>query len=176
MQVIPHYSGEDMFPLVVEVGIGQFRLALEYATFGYRPRGVGLLDVQGIIKARVRLIRPGRSPWERVYEVPIPPDRLPVVPFIQEGWGSGWARPPIFVRKNYLGNSGGVEPAPGTPSSMADPLMRASHTLLATREDSGPPSRFNNCAVDPAKRFQHKANLTFFTIMVTYLKIMKKDT
>ncbi len=84
IQVIPNYSGKDMFPLVVEMRIEEFRLALEYATFGYRPRGIGLLDVQGIIKARLRLIRPGESPWERVYEVPIPPDRLPVDPWTEE--------------------------------------------------------------------------------------------
>jgi hypothetical protein len=87
IQVIPHYSGEDIFPLVVAVSMEEFRLTLEYATFGYRPRGVELLDVQGIIKARVRLIRPGRSPWEKVYEVPVPPDRLAVNPWTQEAVG-----------------------------------------------------------------------------------------
>ena len=84
IQVIPNYSGEDIFPLVVELRIEEFRLNLEYATYGYRPRGIRLLDVQGIIKTRLRLIRPGKSPWERVYEVPIPPDRLSVSPWTEE--------------------------------------------------------------------------------------------
>ena len=65
----------------------EFRLTLEYATFGYRPRGGGLLDVQGIIKARLRLIRSGKSPWEKVYEVHIPPDRLAVNPWTEEAVG-----------------------------------------------------------------------------------------
>ena len=87
IQVIPNYSGEDKFPLVIEVKIEEFQLALEYATFGYRPRGSGLLDVQGTIKARLRLIRPGKSPWEKVYEVPIPTDRLAVDPWTHEAVG-----------------------------------------------------------------------------------------
>ena len=84
IQVIPNYSGEDISPLVIEVRMEEFRLTLEYATFGYRPRGAELLDVQGIIKARLRLIRPGKSPWEKVYEVPIPPDWLAVNPWTHE--------------------------------------------------------------------------------------------
>ncbi len=84
IQVIPNYSGKEPFPLVIEVGMEEFRLALEYATFGYRDRGVELLDVQGIIKARLRLIRPGKSPWEKVYEVPIPSDRIIVNPWTHE--------------------------------------------------------------------------------------------
>jgi len=35
-QVIPHYSREDIFPLIIEVRIEEFRLALEYATYNYR--------------------------------------------------------------------------------------------------------------------------------------------
>lgn len=84
IRVIPHYSREDKPPLVIEVGIEEFRLTLEYATFGYRDRGVELLDVRGIIKARVRLIRPGKSPWEKVYEGPIPSDRIIVNPWTHE--------------------------------------------------------------------------------------------
>jgi len=84
IQVIPNYSGENISPLVIEVRIEEFRLTLEYATFGYRPRGVELLDVQGIIKARLRLIRPGKSPWEKVYEVHIPSDLIIVNPWTQE--------------------------------------------------------------------------------------------
>jgi hypothetical protein len=87
IQVIPHYSGEVISPLVIEVKIEEFRLTLEYATFGYRPRGVELLDVQGIIKARIRLIRPGKNPWEKVYEVQIPSDRIIVNPWTQEEVG-----------------------------------------------------------------------------------------
>jgi len=87
IQVIPHYSGEVISPLVIEVKIEEFRLTLEYATFGYRPRGVELLDVQGIIKARLRLIRPGKNPWEKVYEVQIPSDRIIVNPWTQEEVG-----------------------------------------------------------------------------------------
>ena len=87
IQVIPNYSGEQVFPLVIEVTIEEFRLTLEYATFGYRPRGVQLLDVQGIIKARLRLIRPGKNPWEKVYEVPVAPDFLVVNPWTQEEVG-----------------------------------------------------------------------------------------
>jgi hypothetical protein len=87
IQVIPDYSGEDTLPLVVEVRIEEFRLTLEYATFGYRPRGIGLLDVQGIIKARLRLIRPGKSPWEKIYGVLIPSDRLAVNPWTGEEVG-----------------------------------------------------------------------------------------
>jgi hypothetical protein len=83
IQVIPNYSGEDIFPMVVEVRIEEFRLTLEYATFGYRPMET-LLDVQGTIKTRLRLIRPGKSPWERVFEVPIPPVRLVVNPWTEE--------------------------------------------------------------------------------------------
>jgi hypothetical protein len=83
IRVIPHDSGEDLSPLVIEVKIEDFRLALEYATFGYRPRD-HLLDVQGIMKARLRLIRPGRNPWEKVYEVPIPSDLIPVNPWTEE--------------------------------------------------------------------------------------------
>ena len=84
IQVVPHYSGEVISPLVIEVRIEEFRLTLEYATFGYRPRGVQLLDVQGIIKARLRLIRPGKNPWEKVYEVQIPSDLIIVNPWTQE--------------------------------------------------------------------------------------------
>ena len=87
IQVIPNYSGEDVFPLVIEVRMEEFRLSLEYATFGYRPRGTQLLDIQGIIKARLRLIRPGKGVWEKVYEFPIPPDRLAVNPWTHEAVG-----------------------------------------------------------------------------------------
>jgi hypothetical protein len=87
IQVISHYSDGDISPLVIEVRIEEFRLGLEYATFGYRPRGIQLLDVQGIIKARLRLIRPGKSPWEKVYAVPILADRLVVNPWTQDEVG-----------------------------------------------------------------------------------------
>ena len=87
IQVINNYSRDDPIPLIIEARIEEFRLTLEYATFGYRPRGSGLLDVQGIIKARLRLIRPGKSPWEKVYAVQIPPDRVAVNPWTEEAVG-----------------------------------------------------------------------------------------
>ena len=100
IQVIPNYSGEDISPLVIEVRIEEFRLNFEYATFGYRPRGVELLDVQGIIKARLRLIRSGKNPWEKVYEVQIPSDRIIVNPWTQEVVGKrvGEALNSLFVK------------------------------------------------------------------------------
>jgi len=100
IQVISHYSGNDNFPLVIEVKIEEFRLPLEYATYGYRPRGTGLLDVQGTIKARLRLIRPGKSPWEKVYEVHIPPDLLVVNSWTEEAVGKrvGEALSSLFER------------------------------------------------------------------------------
>jgi len=86
IRMIPNYSGEDISQLVIEVRIEDFQLALEYATFGYRPRD-HLLDVKGIVRARLRLIRPGKSPWEKVYEVPIPSDRIMVNPWTEEAVG-----------------------------------------------------------------------------------------
>ena len=89
IQVINNYSREDIFPLVIEARIEEFRLTLEYATYdtGTRSSRSQLLDVQGKIKARLRLIRPGKSPWEKVYEVHIPPDRLVVNPRTEEALG-----------------------------------------------------------------------------------------
>ncbi len=86
IQVIPTYSGEGTFPLVIELRLEDFRLALEYVNYSYRPRAF-FLDIQGIIKARLRLIRPGKIPWEKVYEVPIPSDRLILDPRTEEGVG-----------------------------------------------------------------------------------------
>jgi hypothetical protein len=86
IQVIPHYSGEDIFPLVIELRIEEFRLTLEYRNYSYLPRAL-FLDIQGIIKARLRLIRPGKSPWEKIYEVNIPSDRLILNSWTEEGVG-----------------------------------------------------------------------------------------
>ena len=76
IQVIDQYSREDTFPLIIDIRIEEFRLALEYKSYDliYAP----LLDFQGLLKARLRLIRPGKIPWEKIYEVPIPTDLLVV--------------------------------------------------------------------------------------------------
>jgi hypothetical protein len=86
IQVISPHSKEEEFPLVVDLRIEEFRLDLEYATHGYR-RLSPLLDVQGLLRARLRLDRPGKGPWEKVYEAAILPDRIAVNPWTEEAVG-----------------------------------------------------------------------------------------